>query len=174
MRGFEILKDAKTLLIEDNQAVRHVLQTAITQQGCSLTAVATAEEGLRALEKQHFDIIISDFRLPGIDGVEFFRRTVDSQPNSVRVLISGCADESDVAEAYEIGVHLFIEKPFSLTTLFDKLLPHIENQVDRKSRHGDGTDRKSDLKNKETPKKPGIAEQPSILRSKKAFDFNWY
>lgn len=174
MKLFKILKDAKTLLIDDDQTIRDVLHSAMTRQGCSNTPAATAEEGLRALEKQQFDIIICDLWLPGINGMEFFRRAVGSQPNSVKVLISGNADESAVAKAYEIGVHLFIQKPFSLTTLFDKLIPHIENRVDRINRHEGGAGRKADLKNNGACKLSGIAEDLSIFRPKKALDFNLY
>ena len=126
MNQFLKLKDLNTLLIDDNIIIRDTLRMIFAQKGCPLKAYETAEEGLRALEKERFDIIISDFQLPGIDGVEFFKQAIPSHPDTVRILISGYADQSTISEAFEIGVHAFIKKPFSLTTFLEQLMPYVE------------------------------------------------
>jgi DNA-binding NtrC family response regulator len=126
MKQFLKLKKMKTLLIDDNVIVRDTLQAIFSQMGCSLKAYETAEEGLQALEKERYDIIISDLKLPGIDGVEFFKRAICSHPDTVRILISGYGDQSTVSEAFEIGVHAFIKKPFSLTIFLEQLMPYVE------------------------------------------------
>ena len=76
MNQFLKLKSLKTLLIDDNAIIRDTMKTIFAQKGCLLKAFETAEEGLQALEKERFDIIISDLQLPGIDGVEFFKRAM--------------------------------------------------------------------------------------------------
>ena len=126
MNEFLILKSLKTLLIDDNVIVRDTMQMIFAQKECLIKACETAEEGLQALEEEWFDIIISDLQLPGIDGVEFFKRAMRSQPDTVRILISGYGNQRAVSEAFEIGVHAFIKKPFSLTTFLDQVMPYIE------------------------------------------------
>ena len=59
--------------------------------------------------------------------MEFFKRAIVSHPNAVKVLISGYLDEGEVRGAFELGVHAFVEKPFSLTALLEQLAVHIEN-----------------------------------------------
>ncbi len=121
----------KTLLIDDNAIVRDTMQTIFAQKGCSLKAYETAEEGLQALEKERFDIIISDLKLPGIDGVEFFKRAMCFHQDTVRILISGYGDQSTVSEAFEIGVHAFIKKPFSLSIFLEQLMPYVDRHHER-------------------------------------------
>ena len=133
MNQFLILKKLKTLLIDDNVIVRDTVQMIFARKGCLIKAYETAEEGLQALEKERFDIIISDLKLPGIDGVEFFKRAMRSHPDTVRILISGYGDQSTISEAFEIGVHALISKPFSLTAFLEKLMPYVENRHDRES-----------------------------------------
>jgi DNA-binding NtrC family response regulator len=126
MDSFKKLAGLKTLLIDDNQIVRDTLTLAWAYKKCFIKAVATAEAGLRALETEHFNVIICDFRLPGINGVEFFKRAVQSHPDTIRVLISGYGNEETIAEAFEAGVHEFVKKPFSLTSFVDQLIPHVD------------------------------------------------
>jgi DNA-binding NtrC family response regulator len=116
----------KTLLVEDDQLIRNALQMAFVKKGCPLQTAESAEEGLRALEKESFDIIISDFRLPGIDGLEFFKQAVICQPDTVKVLISAFADADVITRAYGIGVHFFLQKPFTFMTLLKTLTQQLE------------------------------------------------
>ena len=139
MKQFLILKNLKTLLIDDNVIVRDTLRMIFTQKGCRIKAYETAEEGLEALEEERFDIIISDLQLPGIDGVEFFKRAKRSQPDAVRILISGYGEQSTITESFEIGVQAFIKKPFSLTFFLDQLMPCVEEYHKRISQSRDST-----------------------------------
>ena len=137
MNQFLQLKNLKTLLIDDNAIIRDTMQMLFTKKGWLLKTYETAEEGLQALEKESFDIIICDFQLPGIDGVEFFKRVLVSHPDSIKILISGYGNDGVISEAFDIGVHAFIKKPFSLMAFLDKLMPHVEKHHDRKSQNPD-------------------------------------
>jgi len=151
MNQFLKLKNLKTLLIDDNVIVRDTMQMIFTQKGCLLKAYETAEEGLQALGKERFDIIISDFQLPGIDGVEFFKGAIRSHPDTVRILISGYGNQSIVSEALEIGVHAFIKKPFSLTTFLEQLMPYVEKQHERISQSRDTAETGAEPENQKYP-----------------------
>ena len=133
---FKKLTGLKTLLIDDNEIVRDTLTMVFSYKKCFIKAVASAEEGLRALEAEGFDIIICDFSLPGINGVEFFRQIMAAYPDAVKVLISGYAVENTVAQALESGVDAFLKKPFSLFALLEQLAPLTEKyQLAEHSRH---------------------------------------
>jgi DNA-binding NtrC family response regulator len=120
----------KTLLIDDDEVIRDVLMRAFSFYECQIKVVETAEEGMCALENERFDIIISDFRLPGINGVDFFKQVIETYPDTIRVLISGYGNEEAIREAFELGVHEFMKKPFSLVALFERLRPHVNNYLD--------------------------------------------
>ena len=111
------------------------MQMIFAKKGCLIKAYETAEEGLQALKQEWFDIIISDLQLPGIDGVEFFKRAMRSHPHTVRILISGYGNQRAVSEALEIGVHAFIKKPFTLETFLKQVTPYVEKYHDRITRN---------------------------------------
>jgi DNA-binding NtrC family response regulator len=116
----------KTLLVDDNELIRDALSLAFMNKGCFLQAFETAEEGLRTLEKESFNIIISDLKLPGIDGLEFLRQANVYQPNTVKVLITACGVDGLASQASAIGVNGYIEKPFIIKKLIKSLAFLVE------------------------------------------------
>ncbi|MGD9139191.1 MAG: response regulator [Desulfobacterales bacterium] len=153
MKQFLKLKDLKTLLIDDNVIIRDTMQMFFSQKKCFLKTCETAEEGLQALEEEPYDILICDFQLPGIDGVEFFRRAAAFHPDPIKILISGYVNESAISEAFDIGVHAFIRKPFSLMAFFEQLVPHVDQRYDRDAHCRDTTEGKP--KNPDQPHPAG-------------------
>ena len=126
MNPFETLKKKKTLLVDDDELIRDSLSIAFKNKGCLLQTAETAEEGLKALKKESFDIIVSDFKLPGIDGIEFLKLATAYHPNSVKILITAYGDKDTFSEALGAGAQDFIEKPFSIRMLIDSLNRLIE------------------------------------------------
>jgi DNA-binding NtrC family response regulator len=121
MSYFNQLKEFKTLLVDDDDLIRDSLSIAFTNKGCFLQTAETAEDGLRALKEAQFDIIISDLRLPGKDGLEFFRSVRNLHPDILCVLITAYGDANIATKASAMGIHDFVEKPFSVETLVQSL-----------------------------------------------------
>ena len=110
---FSKLKKMRILLIDDDEWIRDSLQQFFEAEGCHLTALETAEEAVAALKKQDFDIIITDFKLPGMDGLDFLGSIQESSARAIKILITAYGSEEVVAEAGRRGVQAFIEKPFT-------------------------------------------------------------
>ena len=128
MNYFNILKPLKTLLVDDDEFIRDSLSMAFTNKGCFLETAVNAEEGMQALQKERFDIIISDLRLPGKDGLEFFKSVRTSQPHSLCVLITAYRDKLISSQVSAMGIHDFIEKPFSVGLLVKSLVQLIQSR----------------------------------------------
>ena len=73
---FSKLQKMKMLLIDDDEWIRDSLSFFFDAEGCKLRTFETAEEALKVLRRQHYDIIICDYRLPGMDGCGFFRSSM--------------------------------------------------------------------------------------------------
>ena len=114
------------MLIDDDEWIRDSLGLYFEGEGCHLLALETAEEGIEALKEQHYDIIMVDYRLPGMDGLEFLRRIQKTQPNALKLLITAYKSEGVVSEALKIGIQDFIEKPFTTKTIEGSLTRLIE------------------------------------------------
>ena len=117
MNPFNELKKAKTLLVDDDEFIRNSLELAFKTKGCCMRVAESAEEGLEAINEEQFDIIICDFRLPGMNGLDFLKLATITQPQAVNILITAYRDETMFSEAVRMGVTEFIDKPFSVKAL---------------------------------------------------------
>ncbi len=113
MDVFDRIKNMKILLVDDDEWIRDSLSLFFEAEGCNLLTFETAEEGLESVRKQAYDIVISDYKLPGMDGLEFFRRVKEKQPKILGVLITAYANCEIVNESKKIGVKDIIPKPFT-------------------------------------------------------------
>lgn len=118
---FKKLKDMKILLIDDDEWVRDSMHLFFENEGCHLLAVATAEEGIEALKRQPFDIIIADYKLPGMDGLSFFGQIIETHPYVIKMLITAYGNEDIASKAIRMGIHDFIEKPFTANIIVSSL-----------------------------------------------------
>jgi len=128
MELFDKLKKLKTLLVDDDDLIRDSLGLAFANHGCILVSCETAEKGLQTLQEENFHIIISDFKLPGMDGLEFLKLVKDSHPKSIRLLITAYGSRDTVTEAASIGIHDVVEKPYTLKKLIKALASLIERR----------------------------------------------
>jgi DNA-binding NtrC family response regulator len=118
---FSRIREMKILLIDDDEWIRDSLSIFFEAEGCRVLAFETAEEGIAAIKDQTFDLIIVDYKLPGMDGLEFLKRIHSSHPIAIKVLITAYRNDSVVSEARKLKVQGFIEKPFTSDTIMASL-----------------------------------------------------
>jgi len=139
---FPELKNLKVLLVDDDEWIRHSLGLYFEGEGCDILTLETAEEGMEAVRDREFDIIITDYRLSGMDGLEFLRLIRGISPKAKRVLVTAYGNEDVITRAREIGIRDFIQKPFSSSTLEASLKRMVHasetsrDHASRESGHG--------------------------------------
>ena len=132
MNLYKKLRNMKMLLIDDDEWIRDSLSIFFESEGCHLKALETAEEGLKALEKQPYDIIIVDYRLPGMDGLDFLRQIKNSYSNAIKIMVTAYGNKELISEAKQIGVQGFLEKPIStksIETSLSRLIEEHDQQI---------------------------------------------
>ena len=132
---FRELKTKKVLLVDDDEWIRDSMRMFFEAEGCPVLALATAEDGLAALIGQNFDIIIADYRLPGMDGLTFIEQSQDLAPNSLKILITAYRSPEVAYKANKIGIHDLIEKPFTSATIEGSLSRLLDNTKKKEKRH---------------------------------------
>ncbi len=125
---FERLQGMKVLLVEDDQWVRDSLRRFFANEKCALMAVETGEDGLEIIKDNGCDIIITDYRLPGMDGLEFLKRAQTINARFKKILLTAYMTEAVISEAFRLGVHEFIEKPFTTEDLEEALVRILEKK----------------------------------------------
>jgi DNA-binding NtrC family response regulator len=121
---FAKLKTMKILLVDDDEWIRDSLRIFFEAEGCHIVALETAEEAMEELNCQDYDIIITDYRLPGMDGVAFLKQIKNSHPDSIKILITAYKSDVVVSEAKKVGVQHLIAKPFTSETI-EASLSHL-------------------------------------------------
>ena len=107
----------RVLVVDDDDACRVYLAEAFEYLGCQSTQAADAGEALRLFSEQPPDLVCSDLRMAGLDGLEFLDLVRARAPHVPCIVVSGCEDTSAIAEARRRGVTTFLRKPASLADL---------------------------------------------------------
>ena len=126
MNLFRKLKNKKILLVDDDEWIRDSLTLYFDTEGCQMIAVETAEEGMELLKQQGYDIILLDYKLPGIDGLTFSREIQEICPDAIKILITAYKNKKVVSEAANVGIQDLIDKPFTIKTIEDSMLRLIQ------------------------------------------------
>jgi len=103
------------LLVDDEPMILSALCAAFELEGdCRVLAFGDPEDALDHLREHGADLIISDFLMPGIDGIELLRRARALDPLVPRILLTGYADKESAMRAInEAGIFQYVEKPWS-------------------------------------------------------------
>ena len=125
----------KVLVVDDDAVVGHSINRVLTGQGYQVRETASGTEALEALGHQRYDMVFTDIRMPGMDGLDMASRMKKSYPEMPVVVITGYGTEASEKQAKDLGVAGFLRKPLSPDTI-------IEN-AERVLRERDETRRRS-------------------------------
>ncbi len=123
-----IEKEVHLLLVEDEPALRAATAERLEEHGFRVVQAESGEEALDRLADFAFDVIITDLRLPGIDGTEVIQTTLEQYPDIVGVVVTGYGTVKDAVEAIKRGASDFITKPFQ----FDQLLHILSSSLEQR------------------------------------------
>jgi two-component system response regulator PilR (NtrC family) len=111
------------LVAEDEAAVRESLTEVLREEGYDVVAVSDGTAAIRALQEKEFDLILSDIRMPGADGLEVLRHAREVSPQTLVLLMTAHATVETAVEAIRRGAQDYLLKPI----LFDDLLHKIDH-----------------------------------------------
>lgn len=114
----------KVLVVDDQMTMRALVRSALQQIG--MTDVADAvdgEDGLKQLAQRPVELIISDYNMPKIDGLEFLKavRSHERTKKSAFIMLTGRSDKELVQRAVQYGVNNYLAKPFTTAELKKKI-----------------------------------------------------
>ena len=103
----------RTVLVADDEAsIRHVLSLVLQEQGYEVRAVSNGEEALAELESRDYDAVVSDVRMPRVDGLTLLRKALARQPDLTFVVMSAYGQPDAALEAVGAGAFDYVSKPF--------------------------------------------------------------
>ena len=109
----------RILIVDDEKTLAFLLREnlAASDPEYDVSLAHSGEQALNDIDSEPFDLVITDFRMPGMDGLELIRRLQPVSPSSHTILITAYGDEEIEAEGRRLGISHYISKPFRVETL---------------------------------------------------------
>jgi DNA-binding NtrC family response regulator len=119
---------ARVLLIDDDANLREVLSFTLRDQGHEVDAARDGPTGLAALDQFHPEVVVTDLKMPGMDGLEVLRHVTERDATIPVILLTAFGSIADAVEAMKLGAHNYLTKPCNR----DELKVVLEQALDRR------------------------------------------
>jgi DNA-binding NtrC family response regulator len=122
------------LIVEDHDRLREQLAQFYEQEGFRVTMAACGEDGIKKLDEENFAIVVSDVKMPGMDGFQVARHVREKHPETDVILITAFGNIKQAVEAMKLGASDYITKPFqpeAIRLVSEKLIEkrHLLDEV---------------------------------------------
>ena len=146
------------LIVDDEKALREAIAERLADHGFVVEQAPSGEQALERLADFAFDVIITDLRLPGIDGRRVLDAALERYPEIIGIVITGFGTVKDAVEAIKQGAADFITKPFQ----FDALLHVLNSALEQRRLKSENAYLRSQLE--ERYKLDGLVGRSSVMR----------
>ncbi len=117
----------QVLLVDHDGVSRYTVSKALQRVGYIVVEASFGDEALDLFNRQHFDLVLSEIALPGIDGLELLQKIRDSSPDAVVVLMTGQASTETAVRALRYGAYDYLIKPCSS----DEIRSSVDRGIER-------------------------------------------
>ena len=125
MRATRRFSQQTVLLVEHNDFIRNAIQKALEMENLAVAATHTAMSGIKKAKEQHFDVLLADYELPDISGLEYFLLIRHVCPKSIKILMTTYGEVNTLSDIHRFGIDDAIEKPFPFQRLVDLIDWHL-------------------------------------------------
>ena len=104
----------KILIVDDERSMRDVLSIMLKRAGYDISVASDGEEAIARIEKELFDLVITDLKMPKAGGLDVLKAVKDTSPDSVVLIITAFASAESAVEAMKLGAYDYLPKPFQV------------------------------------------------------------
>jgi CheY-like chemotaxis protein/glycine cleavage system H lipoate-binding protein len=119
---------ANVLVVDDEQIVCNSCRKILSQQGHNVQTALHGREALRKVEEDKYDVVVADWKMPEIDGMEVLRIVKKNHPDIIPILITGYPSVESAVEAMRLGISNYLPKPLSPDALTQALKKALEER----------------------------------------------
>ena len=124
----------RVLAVDDQRYFRELITGLLSQEGFEVRAVGSGEEAIQALERERFDVVVTDLVMPGMSGTDLVRRIKATDPDQDVVVVTGVVDVRSAVDAMKLGASEYLLKPFdreALAAALDSILQRRRLHAER-------------------------------------------
>ena len=118
----------KILIVEDENSMREVLKILLEGESYEVTSASEGLEGISHIDKDIFDLVITDIKMPGADGFEVLKKVKNISPGTVVIMITAFGTTEAAIEAMKLGAYDYIHKPFKI----DEIRLIVKKAIEKK------------------------------------------
>lgn len=121
----------KILIVEDEKSMREVLKILLDGEGYEVMTASDGLEGIAHLDKDIFDLVVTDVKMPKVDGFEVLKRIKEISPDTIVIMITAFGTKESGIEAMKLGAYDYISKPFNI----DEIRLIVKKAIEKKREH---------------------------------------
>ncbi len=127
------MKTYDILIVDDEESIRSVLRLDLEKHNYRTDVAGSGQQALEILENKHYDLVITDLMMPGMDGLELMREIKKIRPELMVMMLTGFASLDSAVEAMRLGAADYLRKPYDKTDLYLRVSKCIETlELNRK------------------------------------------
>jgi DNA-binding NtrC family response regulator len=153
------MRRGKILIVEDELIARENLDHVLKKEGYDTVAVESGALAVKELEKQEFDLVMTDLRMQQVDGLQVLERTKELYPDTEVIMITGFATVSTAVEAMQKGAYHYLPKPYKI----DEMRILVAKAMEKRSLRQEVTELKRQVQ-KAVPFLVGKSPQIELLK----------
>jgi len=123
------MASSRIMVIDDEKIVGDMAKLSLEQDGYAVETFLNAEPALKRLQEEHFDVVVTDYKMKGIDGMEVLKTVKDRHPGTQVIMITAFANLDAAIEALRRDVHDFFPKPVKIKELKASIKRALEKKV---------------------------------------------
>lgn len=108
-----VVVDKRILVVDDEEIVRQSCQRALTDEGYTVRTVGSGRDALQACRAESFDVMLTDLRMPDMDGLDVIRAVASEFPEVRVIIITGYPSRESAEQSAKLGIFDYLEKPLS-------------------------------------------------------------
>lgn len=119
----------RILVLDDEEIVRMSCKKCLIPEGYDVDVAANGIEGLAMTENNRYDVILTDLKMPDMDGMEFLAKVKERHPDTKVIMITGYSTVEHAVKAMRMGAYNYIEKPFTPDALIDAVKEAMSGEI---------------------------------------------
>ena len=150
----------RILLVDDDENIRETLGTVLREEGYDVEVVSSGKEAIKENSKSDFALLITDLKLPDIDGIELYNTVKKAHPETLAIIITAHAGIESTIKAIRLGAYDYIQKPFQM----EEILLTVKRALQHAELRDQNVYLKRELKDKYHPDNI-VGTNPGMLRT---------
>lgn len=122
------MSKGRILVVDDEDIVRTSCSRTLSPEGYEVRLAKNGVEGLKMASEERFDLVLTDLKMPDMDGIEVLRIIKEKWPETAVIIVTGYQTVDTAVKAIKLGAYDYIEKPFTPDALISAVTEAIANR----------------------------------------------